>query len=90
VVAERGMAGIVAPGAWRGRFSSEGQSGRCKKTDLSYALPCGSTVLGAVEGDRTIEAWPPNRANTFLTPVRTDADRIVLHGVLLFSQPMVR
>jgi hypothetical protein len=31
-----------------------------------------------------------NRANTFLTPVRTDTDLIVLHGVLFFSQPMFR
>ena len=28
VVAERGMAGVVAPGAWLGCFLSEGQGGR--------------------------------------------------------------
>jgi hypothetical protein len=56
VVAERGTAEVVAPGAERGHYLREGPVGRCKKMDLPYASTSGSTVLGAVEGDRTIGA----------------------------------
>ena len=57
---ERGMAGVVAPGAGRGCFLSEVQGGRREKIDLPCASGSGSSFSHAQRGDRTIEAWPPS------------------------------